>query len=73
MRPQLLHADELLRETYDKAAISGADRGMLRDSVRQWSRWRRQANEDPQETLIRYQDMERRLRAATPVEHVAGF
>lgn len=64
MRPQILDADQQLRDAYQQAIQAGVDRHVLADYRRQWSKLRKRAISDPHSVTTGYRQMARQLDAA---------
>jgi hypothetical protein len=63
MRPQVVDADQQLRDAYHDAVRAGVDRRVLVAYRRQWSRLRDLANTDPQLVVGSYRQIARELDA----------
>jgi hypothetical protein len=72
MRPQILDADQELRNAYYDATRAGVDRRELSAYRRQWSRLRKQANSDPRGVEFGYRQMAKQLDAARTVRFADG-
>jgi hypothetical protein len=64
MRPQVLDADQQLRDAYQDAIQAGVDRRVLASYRRQWSKLRKRANSDPHSVTTGYRQMAEQLDAA---------
>jgi hypothetical protein len=63
MRPQLLRADEQLRDAYARATRAGVKRSMLKSYRNRWSRLLDQSNSDPAHVTSSLQEMAQQLDA----------
>lgn len=64
MRPQVLDADQRLRDAYQDAVQAGVDRRVLVTYRRQWSKLRGRANSDPRGVTTGYRQIARQLDVA---------
>lgn len=64
MRPEILAADQHLRDAYAAAIRAGVDRKTLSTYRKHWSRIRKKANSDPVYVTVSFRQMARQLDAA---------
>jgi hypothetical protein len=64
MRPQVIDADQKLRNAYNDAIRAGVDRRVLVAYRRQWSKLRNHANSDPRSVVVGYRQIAQHLDAA---------